>query len=445
MKGDFSRWTFDPTKHYSRVLSLQGRVFLDADFNEGQELGLQHLRKLTADLLGPHGGPGTAFEIDATQNPSADFVIRGGRYYVNGIVCENDADVNYLSLVPKPDPIAGGSYVAYLDVWERFVTFIEDEDLTTADLQQSIREVALGGPDTAARSEVVWQVRLLKFGALAAPPKNDDTSYREFLKELVNQSILRPDASKGMIKARARKPKTADQPCPTSPDSQYRGPENQLYRVEIHNPGVFPPAQAPAGGSKPSFKWSRENGSVVFSIRSLEGPTVTLETLGHDERLGLKVGDLVEVVDDTYVLQNRAEQLRMVKSIDPETYIVELDAAPVSNVGTVSTDHPILRRWEGYADVSRNADPLTDGYLALEQGVEVYFGDGDYRTGDYWITPARVPTGDVEWPGPPDDPQLEPPQGILHWYAPLAFLSVAAGGLVTVSSSMRRTINQLWS
>jgi hypothetical protein len=445
MKGDFSRWTFDAAKHYSRVLSLQGRVFLDADFNEAQELGLQHLRKLTADLLGPHAGPGTAFEINATATPSADFVIRGGRYYVNGIVCENDADVNYLSLTPTPDPIAGGAYVVYLDVWERFVTFIEDEDLTPADLQQSIREVALGGPDTAARSEVVWQVKLLKFGAVAAPPKNDDASYQAFLRELTAQNILRPEASKGTLKARARKPKAADQPCPTSPDSQYRGPENQLYRVEIHNPGVFPAVQNPAATSKPSFKWSRENGSVVFSIRTLEGSTVTLETLGRDERLGLKAGDLVEVVDDTYVLENRAEPLRTVKSIDPETFLVELDAPPVSNVGTVSTEHPILRRWEGYADVSRNPDPLTDGYLALEQGVEVYFGDGDYRTGDYWITPARVATGDVEWPGPPDDPQLEPPQGISHAYAPLAFISVAAGGPVTVSSSMRRTINRLWS
>ena len=34
MKGDFSRITFDPKKHYSRVLMQQGRVQLDADWNE---------------------------------------------------------------------------------------------------------------------------------------------------------------------------------------------------------------------------------------------------------------------------------------------------------------------------------------------------------------------------------------------------------------------------
>ena len=88
MKGDFSRWTFDPTKHYSRVLSLQGRVFLDADFNEAQELQLRRLRRLTADLLGPHAGPGKTFDITATTPPSADFLVKAGVYYVQGIACE---------------------------------------------------------------------------------------------------------------------------------------------------------------------------------------------------------------------------------------------------------------------------------------------------------------------------------------------------------------------
>ena len=34
MRGDFTRDTFDPTRHYSGVLLQQGRVQLDADANE---------------------------------------------------------------------------------------------------------------------------------------------------------------------------------------------------------------------------------------------------------------------------------------------------------------------------------------------------------------------------------------------------------------------------
>ncbi len=458
MKGDFSRWTFDRTKRYDRVLSLQGRVFLDADFNEGMELQLQRLRKLTADLLGPHAGPGASgFSISATTPASKDFFITSGSYYVNGILCENpalpppaqgqpDPGPKYTRqpFLPKPDDLTTGTFIAYLDVWERFLTCIEDEDRTPAELQQSIREVALGGPDTAARSQVVWQVRLLPIDIGAAPPNNDGPNFAAFIKDLQDLGTIRTVEAGahqfGRVKMRARKPKADDLPCATSPESKYRGPENQLYRVEIHTSGAF----GAAGGGSPTFKWSRDNGSVIFPIRSLEGPTVVLETLGRDERLGLKPGDWVEVVDDAYVLQNSADPLLKVKSVDAETLIVELSAAPASPVGTVPGLHPILRRWDGTAAVSVNPDPESDGYRPLEDGVEVQFSPGDYRTSDYWIAPARTATGDVEWPGPVDDPHEVPPHGIVHAYAPLAAISVAPTA-VSILHDMRRRIIQLWS
>jgi hypothetical protein len=182
---------------------------------------------------------------------------------------------------------------------------------------------------------------------------------------------------------------------------------------------------------------------VIFPIESIEGPTLVLAAMGRDERLGLKSGDVVEVVDDAYVLENRAEPLLTVKSVDAETRIVELSAAPASTVGTDQTRHPILRRWDGKGTVANNPDPAFDGYLPLEDGVQVHFSAGDYRTSDYWIAPARVATGDVEWPGPAEDPKEIPPHGIVHAYAPLAAIQVAAA--VSVQHDMRRTINQLWS
>ena len=38
MKGDFSRDTFNPRKHYAGVLMQQGRVQIDADWNEQQSI-----------------------------------------------------------------------------------------------------------------------------------------------------------------------------------------------------------------------------------------------------------------------------------------------------------------------------------------------------------------------------------------------------------------------
>ena len=56
MKGDFSRLTFDPARQFSRVLMQQGRVQLDADWNEQSSLLLHHLRVLARALVGPYGG-----------------------------------------------------------------------------------------------------------------------------------------------------------------------------------------------------------------------------------------------------------------------------------------------------------------------------------------------------------------------------------------------------
>src|SRR5512143_2776299 len=102
MQGDFSRWTFDPFKQYTRVLSLQGRVFLDADFNEAQELQIAYQRKFTLDLIGPHAGSGTSFEIDNVT--ATDFLIRAGSYYVAGVRCDT-GEVQYSALpaLQKPE------------------------------------------------------------------------------------------------------------------------------------------------------------------------------------------------------------------------------------------------------------------------------------------------------------------------------------------------------
>ncbi len=53
---------------------------------------------------------------------------------------------------PTPPNLATGTrYLVYLDVWERHITALEDD---------YIREKALGGPDTATRTQVVWQVKI---------------------------------------------------------------------------------------------------------------------------------------------------------------------------------------------------------------------------------------------------------------------------------------------
>ncbi|HYA99645.1 MAG TPA: DUF6519 domain-containing protein, partial [Ktedonobacteraceae bacterium] len=121
MQGDFSRLTFDPSKHYRGVRMQQGRVQLDADWNEQIDILNYYLEAQLKDILGSSGAPDAAagFQIaienndDNTQQlpdsaqayqnqqepgPSLpDFSISRGHYYVDGILCENEQDVLFSS------------------------------------------------------------------------------------------------------------------------------------------------------------------------------------------------------------------------------------------------------------------------------------------------------------------------------------------------------------
>ncbi len=185
MKGDFTRDTFDAAKHFSRVLMQQGRVQLDADWNEQTSILLHYLRTLAADILGPYAGPAGAmgFDLITKDAPNADaridamepdsdranylkqkvadgdVVVGIGRYYVHGVLVENYRAILYseqlgypFSDATKLENLKDKSFIAYLDVWERLVTYVQDG---------RIRDVALGGPDTCTRAQVVWQLKAL--------------------------------------------------------------------------------------------------------------------------------------------------------------------------------------------------------------------------------------------------------------------------------------------
>lgn len=93
MKGDITRHTFNPRNHYSSVRSQQGRVPLDAEANEAQDIQI-YLDQITRrDTIGPCGVPmtggGFAISLLATGSQQ-DLAISPGRIYVNGVLGELD-------------------------------------------------------------------------------------------------------------------------------------------------------------------------------------------------------------------------------------------------------------------------------------------------------------------------------------------------------------------
>jgi hypothetical protein len=209
----------------------------------------------------------------------------------------------------------------------------------------------------------------------------------------------------------------------------------------------------------------------VFPIaRASGGNSFVLESLGRDDRFGMVEGDTVELQDDDSVLLNLAENLLVVQSIDGPNLTVTLAGAIGATTGKSPAKHPLLRRWDQtFGDPSEGelaagsdgAALIVEGadWLDLEKGIQIQFpaaaaGElaAQYRTGDYWLVPARVTTGDVIWPNEPafdaqGNPVLSPialpPHGIQHWFAPLANVDVGANGAVTVVAPLTKTFPAL--
>ena len=429
MRGDFTRDTFDPRKYFSQVLMQQGRVLLDADFNEQGSILLHYLRTLARDLIGPYAAPrdDAGFLLSAT---GTEITIGAGRYYVDGILVENEAPCLFTEQpnyrVPKDDALIkikdtrNQGFWLYLDVWERHITSLEID---------AIRETALGGPDTCTRAQVVWQVKWLAVGDEGGYDYNYGYEYGPPcdgpLGDLVVSNPVR-------LAARVDPGPKIKDACITAPDSKYRGVENQLYRVEIHRGGKVGEA---------TFKWSRDNGSLVTSWIDVGGNDLQVANAR-----GFAAGNWVELSDDIGELHGKSGIL--VKLVKVESGVLSLDPSSIPAGGLPVLSelvNPKVRSWDQAetedTQLNEGAIPILEtpagadadkaNWIDLEDGVQVAFEAGpappnahEYRAGDYWLIPARVPSGNIEWPlaEPAGKLALREPRGVVHHYAPLGYV-----------------------
>jgi hypothetical protein len=504
MPGDFSRKTFIPHKHYSGVLMQQGRVQLDADWNEQQAIHQHRTETEALDVIGPCGVPRASDGFKIGQTPdSTDLTISPGRIYVDGLLCEleatpvsiigfvqnnptqailqtlsvdgrplqvgqwveiwaddeptkilfqivevdpeqniltfqNDITAYQSSTAPKlrrattymtqPDypnptplsPLASpptsppgeGTYLVFLDVWQRHITVHDDPH---------IREVALGGPDTTTRVKNVWQVHLLPVSTETtsppmSPPRSEVTCHTPFAEWDQHTA-----PSTGTLNARTVIVEDPENACLMPLSSGYRRLENQLYRVEVHTGGTRDQA---------TFKWSRDNASVETTIELIAGDKVTVTDIGKDDVLGFAEGQWVEIVDDESELKGSPHPLLQIEQVNRATREITMQqSVPALGGGT----HLKLRRWDQTGpEATTDGVKIVPGWIDLEDGVQVLFSEGFYHPGDYWLVPARTVTGEIEWPPfeiSNQQPIPQPPLGIRHHYCRLAFLEVQDGTL----------------
>ena len=471
MRGDYSRFTYDSKKHYSSVRMQQGRLQLDSDWNEAQDIRLHHERMLALDAIGPAGAPrdSAGFMLSYVKERD-DFLIGRGRYYVDGILCENDGDIFYSEQphsLKKISDLADGRYIAYLDVWESAVSAIEDPD---------IREIALGGPDTTSRFKVMWRLDIEPFsGQMHCDAKS------------------RSQARMAAKIERGRASSKDNGPCSSSINDGYGYLGNNLYRVEIHDGG----SQAAA-----TFKWSRDNCSIIRAVQSIDKKTITILDPARNAGQIFHPGQFVEITNDERELKGENGEFARIESIDdlrltlnreispqsfepnPKVLLWDGEPRPIGYDGgwikavvrgdralfllpdetlapvifepgclveisgdspeergrflcaqvesiTSSSDGISLNLTDIKGDLAldkqnlkvRKWDP-DDEWMDLEMDIKVAFSKGDeYRKGDYWLIPSREMTGRIIWPRDCNgQPEFMPRQGVFHHMAKIADL-----------------------
>lgn len=413
------------------------------------------------DVQLPPGGAVWLFLAEQTQIAGAPFWVTPGTYNVDGLVVSTgggpfppasfpeQAGFGWAAGVPPlqglvlpDDPVAGSDLVvAYLEVHERHLTYVEDP---------GIREGALGGLDTTTRGQLVGQVKL----ALTSGLHPTDTAMAA---RQASAAFDTTHTGDGPLTVAVAAASGSRDPCAIGTDGGYTGGENRLYRFEVHRGGAL---------GQVRLVWARDNASTLVAARIPTDPSGATspspagrgDTLRVDASAPLAPGDLVEVLssvidlgDDTLATvrltaggasaftpasgavgqlarlvtapaDDASDQLAFAL-VDPDT-----DAALTldGRYGDHRRAALKLRRWDGLIDPGQLAGPggtATAGPHAVEDDLTVLLdANGDYRPGQWWAYEARAGQGNANGPWRPR------PHGPERRFAPLALLRFVGPG-----------------
>jgi Family of unknown function (DUF6519) len=429
MKADISRDTFQATRDIRRVIAQQGRPWLDADWNEQVSVLLHRLETLAADILGDHAAVDTGFLIepykDKSNNPKPKmFAVLRGRYYVHGLMCENDK--GWVSPAQEEFELKK-PYLVYLHAWEDYDSGVEDP---------AISEPALRGVDPSGRTRVRWRIGWEKATDAAK-------AWEDFRKGL--------DAPPAVLKIRVKAGAVSQDPCRLDGRAAYRGLENTLYRIEVYEtkPGEV------------QLKWARNNASTLVEVSKIGSGLRCRRPADLDASFDAR--GWVEVHHGPDKDPYGGGRLHRITVLNRDTG--EIDLAPPAE-----GDGPLfIRPWAGLLEVK-------SGWLPLDQGLEINLDTtrpdpskkGELRAGQYWLIPVRTEGGgQVYWPTDrpglpcewtPLDSELSKARGAIpeepdlashdtlrkdapyirnHYYGPLAVITFNENGLLDKTSGIQ--------
>jgi hypothetical protein len=458
MTADITRDSFRPERQFSTVRLQQGRVQVDADWNEAADVALRRDRVTAHDVIGPSGVPEEApgFALIPADPDGAgtatDILLGYGRAYVDGVLVENlpppatilapvggTLDNFLVQAGPLPEV---GQWLVAAGLAAARVTAQPDPVAADGGLRRVVLAPAPAAvpatgmtiaPSLFAQPDAVGEPLLAGdalFGALLEVTERDITALDDpLLRETAlggpdtcsrRQVVWRvrghadgatckdypPDftldgAARARLAARGVPASGADDPCLTPDPGGYRGIDNRLYRVEVHAGGMV----GPAGGTV-RVTWSRDN-AIHRTRYALVAERLRVGSLGRDDVTALDQDQWVEVQSDAaWRAGTPGHMVRLGEVNGLEIAIAEIRDPATDAVLTEAGGEPLvsalpeaglLRRWEGGPPVA----VVAEAAIPLEAGIEVTIGAGALLAGDAWTIPARALPADVEWPRDP--------------------------------------------
>ncbi|MBE9567873.1 MAG: hypothetical protein IMF14_04190, partial [Proteobacteria bacterium] len=439
MKTQISRNSRQATKNYSSVCHQQGRMLTDSDLTEQALLTRDRLSQALQDVIGS-GTP--RFNALLQLTPSGDTEVPSlhwGRVYADGVpaevivakavegeptvdpeLFEYDHQLRYPEAPALP---TASAYRLYLDVWERAVTWLEDDKL---------RDPGLHGADTTTRTQTMAQVKWC------------DTDTQPLCQQ-VNPQI--GDAQLQMILRSLSSDIDKCDPC--SEELDLNNPVgNYLFRVELHDVHYndpLPPAKRdkdnPVLADQVTLKWSSENGAEAYKTTDIPPDFISSQYV-------------YEFFNDT-----NEKHLGNHLARDDSNNERIIDGQRDDLLATYPTSPPAeknyVRRWDGYCKLIKagnnwQLDSGFEGSLELKLGTDnpgtviqggdsvtielrvitllIDLSDNALLCGDYWTAPVRETIhqqGDILLQGEEVNTGALP-EGELHHY--MLLVDVAADG-----------------
>jgi hypothetical protein len=444
--ADISRHSLRPAQKFTGVVRQQGRIPLDADENEADDLAALALREVVAETICARGSPDMGFAVGAPTWDGAllDFGIAEGSFYLGGTPLRSPGhrfqrQPDWLSFAldaPGPPAPAGvRTDLVWLEGFDQVVTATEDSELF---------ERALGGPDTTARRRTAYRVRVqpgVADDCVAAFQETVAAAFPGGRLDAGGAGIL----SDVYLQIGFTRLEPLDDLCRPSAQQGFLGARNECFRVQITRTG--------------RFVWGRDNAAPLYRVQvaaAADGSRsrIVFLTPPRDEFGWPAAGMTVELLRWGSLLHNMEKAaepqgllLRVGTGFDPaDRSIHVLDDVPIewedwfteapgAGPDSVSPRDDVGRRayfflrvWTGGGAGTEPDHAIdVDNPVALgDTGLTARFSEGG-MAGDYWIVSARpnTPTEVTPWTlldgaRPAGPRRLAAPLALLRWQGPAA-------------------------